>query len=133
CAGPAAQRHIELEVEEPPRPIRLGVDRELAERILQPLVENACRYGRRRARISIERTPSAVVYAIVDDGPGVSEEERERIFEPGVRGRLGGANGDGGAGLGLALARRLAQSASGGVEADARADGGRFLLRLPAG
>src|SRR5262249_4058505 len=95
CAGTAARRNIELEVEEPPRPIRLGVDRELAERILQPLVENACRYGRRRARISIERTPSAVVYAIVDDGPGVSEEERERIFEPGVRGRLGGANGDG--------------------------------------
>lgn len=133
CVGEAADRGLELEVDRPSHPIRLGVDRELAERTLQPFVENACRYGRRRARISIERTASTVVYTIVDDGPGVGQTELERIFEPGVRGSAGEANGDRGAGLGLALARRLARSASGDVEALAVCGGGLFVLRLPAG
>ena len=131
CASVAAERNLELEVERPPRPIRLGVDRELAERILQPVVENACRYGRRRARISIERNQAAVVYEISDDGPGVAADEREHIFEPGSRGQEGNRDGAG-AGLGLALARRLARSASGDVEAASGNGGGRFKVRLPA-
>ena len=73
---------------------------------------------------------STVRYAISDDGPGVGEDERERIFEPGVRGA--GANGDG-SGLGLALARRLAASVAGEIEVDSTSPGGRFLVRLPAG
>ena len=59
-------------------------------------------------RVSIERRDSTVRYLVTDDGPGVSDDERERIFEPGVRGRLGEAGGSDGAGLGLSLARRLA-------------------------
>jgi len=133
CAAVAAEHRVELELEQPARPIRLGVDQELAERILQPLVENACRYGRSRARVSIERTPSGgVIYAVEDDGPGVGENEREQIFEPGRRGRIGSRETNG-AGLGLALARRLARSASGDVEAAAGNGGARFLVRLPAG
>src|SRR5439155_22221012 len=62
CAGVAAALEIELQVDRPPLPIRLGVVHELAERILQPVIENACRYGHRVTRVSIERTPTAVVY-----------------------------------------------------------------------
>jgi len=71
-----------------------------------------------------------VLYVVEDDGPGVTEEERERIFEPGVRGAA--ANGADGAGLGLALARRLARGASGDVTAEP-GGAGRFVVRLPAG
>ena len=46
CAALAEERGLELSVEQLPHPLRLGVELELAERILQPLVENACRYGR---------------------------------------------------------------------------------------
>jgi signal transduction histidine kinase len=49
-----------------------------------------------------------VVYIVEDDGPGVRNEEEERIFEPGVRGHAQNTSGEGGAGPGLALARRLA-------------------------
>jgi signal transduction histidine kinase len=132
CAGFVSDHRVELEVEEPDRPVRLGIDADLAERILQPVIENACRYGSTHVRVSIERRDSTVRYVVTDDGPGVSPEERERIFEAGVRGRLGEAGGPNGAGLGLSLARRLARSTTGDVEAIPGTRGGRFLVRLPA-
>jgi two-component system OmpR family sensor kinase len=61
CDGLVAERHIALEVESPQPAPRVGVDAELGERILQPVIENACRYGRRRVRVSIEREHSSVV------------------------------------------------------------------------
>jgi two-component system OmpR family sensor kinase len=129
CAGLAAERRLELAVERPAHPIRIGVERDLAERILQPVLENACRYAAGVVTVKIGRAGGAVSYSVSDDGPGVRDDERERIFEPGVRGAA--ANGDG-SGLGLSLARRLAHTITGDVEAVAGA-GGRFLVRLPAG
>jgi signal transduction histidine kinase len=123
---------IELEIVDPGAPLRLGVDADLAERILQPVLENASRYGSHLVSVSIERRDSTVRYLVADDGPGVSDDERETIFEPGIRGRVGEARGLDGAGLGLSLARRLARSADGDVEALTDAPGGRFLIRLPA-
>jgi signal transduction histidine kinase len=134
CSALAGERRLELEVEHPQRAVRVGVDADLAERILQPVLENACRYGASHVRIAIGRENSSVVYAIEDDGPGVLDVEHDRIFEPGVRGQAPREDGDkGGAGLGLALARRLARSVDGDVVADAAATGGRFLIRLPTG
>jgi len=97
------------------------------------VLENACRYGVSSIRVSIERDSLAVRYAIEDDGPGVADEERERIFEPGLRGRRGSANGSTGAGLGLSLARRLARGVDGDVEVTAGTGRGRFVVTLPAG
>ena len=129
----AAKRELELVSTPPRQPLRLGLDADLAERILQPVVENACRYGRSRVGIRLERDSARIVYLVEDDGPGVSPDERETIFEPGVRGLAGRAsNGAGGAGLGLALARRLARSAFGEIVAEADPGGGRFLVSLPA-
>jgi two-component system OmpR family sensor kinase len=93
-------------------------------------VENACRYAAASVTVKIGRAGGAVSYSVSDDGPGVRDDARERIFEPGVRGPA--ANGDG-SGLGLSLARRLADTITGDVEAVAGAGGGRFLVRLPAG
>jgi signal transduction histidine kinase len=85
-------------------------------------------------RVGVERDRSTVLYAIEDDGPGVAHEEREQIFEPGVRGgAVKARDGHTGAGLGLALARRLARSVDGDVLAETDAAGGRFLVRLPSG
>jgi two-component system, OmpR family, sensor kinase len=123
---------VDLEIVEQGAPLRLGVDADLAERILQPVLENASRYGASQVSVSIERRDSTVRYVVADDGPGVGDDERETIFEPGVRGRVGEAGGLDGAGLGLSLARRLARSAGGDVEALTDLPGGRFLIRLPA-
>src|SRR5204863_2525750 len=110
CGGLAAEEQIALLVGEPRRPLRVGVDADLAERILQPVLENACRYGATSVRVAIGREDSSVVYAIEDDGPGVAGEDPDRIFDAGVRGHAHRAGSDQGAGLGLALARRLARS-----------------------
>jgi len=132
CASLVADEDVEIDIEQPERPVRLGVDADLAERILQPVLENACRYGATHVRVSIERRDSTVRYVVADDGPGVAGDEVERIFEPGVRGRLGEAGGPNGAGLGLSLARRLARSTTGDVEVLEGPGGGSFLVRLPA-
>jgi signal transduction histidine kinase len=118
---------LEVELVEPAHPLRVGVDADFAARILQPVLDNACRYGAHAVTVSIAREDGSIRYAVEDDGPGVVEEERERIFEPGVRGAAAG--GTRGSGLGLSLARRLARSVAGDVEADG---GARFVVRLPA-
>jgi signal transduction histidine kinase len=130
-SGLAGQSRVAVHVVPPDRPIRLGIDSELAERILQPVLENACRYGRTAVNVTIARQNAAVVYRITDDGPGIDEHEQEQIFEPGRRGNTGRTNGDG-AGLGLALARRLARSIAGDVTAAAAQPGGTFIVTLPA-
>ncbi len=131
CADLAAERRVELDLNAPSTPIRIAVEPSLGERILQPLLDNACRYAASRISVSIDRVDGVVRYTIDDDGEGVADEERERIFEPGVRGNQGARSGDG-AGLGLALARRLARSAHGEIEALARPGGGRFVVILPS-
>ena len=133
CTPIAEERHVAVDVGSPAHTMRVGIDSDLAERILQPVVENACRYATSRVHIEIDRADSTVHYAIEDDGPGVAEDERERIFEPGVRGTAAGTNGNAGAGLGLALARRLARSVNGDVDAETAPGGGRFVVRLPTG
>jgi signal transduction histidine kinase len=133
CSGLAAERQMDIQVKKPEYRLRIGVDGDLAERILQPVLENACRYGAASIRVMIGRENSSVVYTIEDDGPGVFEDELEHIFEPGVRGRAPRAGSEQGAGLGLSLARRLVRSIEGDVVADATAPGGRFLVRLPRG
>jgi signal transduction histidine kinase len=66
---------------------------------------------------------------IDDDGPGVAPELVETVFEPGYT--TGGAHG--GAGLGLALSRRLARAAGGDVRCVASPAGGSFRVFLPGG
>lgn len=130
CARLASSHEVDVEVVPRAQALRIGIDADLAERILQPVIENACVYGSSQVRIELARENSTVVFVIGDDGPGVSEDERERIFEPGVRGQ--GVNGNAGAGLGLALSRRLARAVHGDVYAEASVAGGRFVIRLPA-
>jgi two-component system OmpR family sensor kinase len=130
CLDLATQRDLSLTVHSPATPLRVGVDVELGERILQPLIDNACRYGARSIDVSIQRSNGGVLYTIDDDGPGVPAADREPIFEPGRRGAESARNGQG-AGLGLPLARRLARSVSGEVAAVDAPRGARFVVTLP--
>jgi signal transduction histidine kinase len=132
--SPAVASDIGVVVAAPSEPIRVRVEQGLVERILAPLIENAVRHARRHVRIAIARDGATVSFTVEDDGPGVAAEECEAIFVPGGRGHGGGTIGTlspTGAGLGLALARRLARTAGGDVEVRPSSDGGRFVVRLP--
>ena len=130
CRPLAAGRRVVVRVDPTISGARAGVELEVIERILHPVVENACRHGSGEVRVGISVRDGEVAVTVADDGPGVPPDDWERIFEPGVR--VGDGNGSaGGAGLGLPLARRLARAAGGDVRADAGA-GGRFTIRLPS-
>src|SRR5205085_3735027 len=97
-------------------------------------VSNALRYARTRAGIEVRSANGSVEFVVTDDGPGVPSDQREAIFEPGFRGALpprdDGARA--GAGLGLALARRLAGAAGGNVRCDDEGGRAAFVVTLPA-
>jgi signal transduction histidine kinase len=82
--------------------------------------------------LSAHPADGSVVLTVADDGPGVPAAQRESIFEPGSRARV--ANGHGGAGLGLPLARRLAKAIGGDVTLapGAPEPGAEFRVRLPS-
>ena len=104
-----------------------GADSDVVERLVSPLLDNALRYSD-DVRVKVSWTNADVVLEVLDDGPGVPAGAEESVFDAGYRGNP--ADGHQGAGLGLALARRLARAAGGDVTASA-GPGGRFTVRLP--
>ena len=105
-------------------------------RILSNLLSNAAHYTPPSSPIelSVHRDGAALVFAVADRGPGIPAGEQERIFEPFYRPAGAPADvGRGGAGLGSAIARRLAALQGGTLAYAARPGGGSvFTLRLPA-
>ena len=100
-------------------------------RCLTKLVENAIRYGG-RATIELDDTAKQVVVRIVDDGPGMPEEELERAFEPFYRGERSRSRETGGTGLGLGIARNIARAHGGELVLKNRPAGGlEAILSLP--
>ncbi|MFI1923502.1 MULTISPECIES: HAMP domain-containing sensor histidine kinase [unclassified Streptomyces] len=101
-------------------------------RVLANLLDNAHRHARSAVTVTVRRAGGQVVVEVADDGDGVPEADRERIFERFVR--LDDARGrdDGGAGLGLAIARDVAVRHGGTLTVRRTPTGGAlFELRLP--
>ena len=95
------------------------------------LIDNALRYAG-GARVSLAREGACAVLAVEDRGPGIAPERLADVQEPFVRGEGSRAAATGGAGLGLAIARAVAQSHGGTLDLANREGGGlRAALRLP--
>jgi two-component system sensor histidine kinase KdpD len=107
------------------------VDAAQIQRVLANLIENALRYSPPSAHIvvRIAATRKDAIVRVVDQGPGLAEEELDRVFEPFYR-RAGDTRS--GAGLGLAIARGFAAANGGRVWAESRPEqGATFALALP--
>jgi len=100
------------------------------QRMLRNLVENAVRHARSRVRVGASVRGGRAEVLVEDDGPGVPEGDRERVFEPFYRGPRERAEG-GGAGLGLAIAREIARDHGGDLTLEPSERGARFVAWLP--
>ena len=102
----------------------------LLRRLLRNLLENSRRHGGGAVAVRIAVGP-AIELTVCDDGPGIPEGQRERVFEPFFR-LAGASEEDGGVGLGLALVRQIARAHGGEASCVAPdVSGACFLVRLP--
>ena len=118
------------------RPVQVRGDRGQLERLVDNLLANAVRHARSRVVVTLaEQPPGTAVLTVVDDGPGIPPAERDRVFERFTRLDEARAADAGGAGLGLAIARDVAERHGGSLrlaEPDAGSPGARFVVTLPA-
>lgn len=126
CEPQAHEQGVVLEVAGAMPQQRLGADAAFIAQTLQPLLDNAIRHARSRIEIRGASAGSSVTVTIEDDGAGIAERDAAGIFEPGVQ-----TPGGSGAGLGLALSRRLAQSIGGEVRANPSARGAELVVEWP--
>lgn len=99
---------------------------------VENVVRNAVRHssGDGKVVVDTQETAGEIVIEVTDDGPGVSEEDLPRLFEPFFRTRESAEkDGNGGTGLGLAIARRAVELHHGSIEARNGDDGG-FVVRI---
>lgn len=103
------------------------------ERALANLVDNALRYARGEVVVRAGAADGWALLEVEDDGPGIPEADRDRVFERFVRLDADRGRASGGTGLGLAIAREIARAHGGDVRAlPAHAGGARLELRIPS-
>ena len=103
-------------------------------RVIANLLDNACRHAGARVVASVVRRDGAVVVTVDDDGPGIPEADRQRVFERFTRLDPARARPEhGGAGLGLALAKAVVERHRGTIMATSSPQGGaRLEVVLPS-
>ena len=127
--------HVTLTVADDPAaaPLVVAAERSTLTRVLVNLLTNAYKYGGPNITIDSHHGSGAVTLSVQDDGSGVPRTLEVAMFAPFVRGGNGDASQPPGAGLGLALARQIAESFGGHlVHEPVQPHGARFTLRLPA-
>ena len=129
-----AARQLQLDLELPREPVELLADASRLQQLFSNLLENSLRYtdvnGRLRLSVGVDRDTVRIDF--LDSGPGVSASQLPRLFERFYRGESSRNREHGGAGLGLAICRSIANAHDGSLVADHSPYGGLWLtLRLP--
>lgn len=112
------------------QPITVEGDPVALQRMLVNLVDNAVKYGG-QARLRVSRDDGHAVVDVIDEGPGLSDEDREKVFQPFYRVDAARNLDDGGMGLGLPIARSTARAHGGDVELLPAAKGLVARVTLP--
>jgi signal transduction histidine kinase len=100
--------------------------------VVRNLLDNAARHAETTVTVTLHEDGDVVVLEVGDDGHGIAEADRARVFERFVRLDDARARDEGGSGLGLAIVRKIVDSGGGSVTvADSAAGGARFIVRLP--
>ena len=118
-------KHVRIDIDGD-KEAAVSVERQDLDEMIGNLVENAAKYGGGSVFITVEPGEDYVDLLIEDDGRGIPEEERQRIFDRGVRLDTGKP----GTGLGLAIVRDVAEIYEGTVSLEESEDLGGLLVRL---
>jgi signal transduction histidine kinase len=116
-----------------PADLKVEADRDHLSRILINLVENAAKYasGSSVELFAWEKVPRAFI-AVVDHGPGIPEEDKDRVFERFTQIDQSDTRSKGGTGLGLSIVKSLTEVMNGGVRVESTEGGGAtFVIELP--
>jgi signal transduction histidine kinase len=130
AARPAAAPALEADTP----PLLVLADRRRLDRVVANLLDNADDHAGGPVRVAVRHRDGRVRVEVDDQGPGVPDELRERVFDRFARGERAGRRGDGtGSGLGLALVDQHVRQHGGHVWVEERPGGGaRFVVELPA-
>ena len=127
----AASKRVRLAVNIPAREVIAIASADGLRQVLLNLLDNAVKFGPtdETVTVSLEMDGATARLAVEDRGAGVPPADRRRIFEPFERGE---SRGSGGAGIGLAVVRRIVTEHGGTVTVEAAPSGGaRFVVALP--
>ncbi len=114
-------------------PWEVVLDQRRAERIMSNLFENADRYGGGVTYLGLARSDDRFRITVDDEGPGITEPDRDRIFERFWRGAAARQRAGSGTGLGLSLVSEHARLLGGSIRLETAPSGGaRFMVELPA-
>ena len=126
--APARRRGIDIAYEAPLATVRVLGNALLLRELIANLVDNAIAHGRAGGQVTVRVTSGdRVALEVEDDGPGIPEAERERVFERFYRGRDASVPGSG---LGLAIVRNIAGTHRASVELHAPAAGNGLVVRV---
>jgi signal transduction histidine kinase len=125
---------VAVEVRVDPTDLTADGDPERVHQVVANLLENAVRYTPFGGTVEVQarRTDNGVVIEVLDEGPGIPDDERARVFERFYRADAARAVSDGGAGLGLAIARWIVDLHGGDIHPEPRQPQGcRMVVTLP--
>jgi signal transduction histidine kinase len=105
-------------------------NRDQLTRAIRNLLDNAARHATSRVIATLSESPSAITLSVVDDGPGIPLEQRERIFERFTRLDDARARDNGGTGLGLAITREVVAAHGGTITVNGE-PGATFTVSFP--
>lgn len=105
-------------------------DRSVVGRVVENLIDNALKFARSAVTVDVAATHEEVILRVEDDGPGIPDADRRRIFEK--YGRVQGTHARGSRGLGLYFCRLATELHGGCVELVEKAQGSSFVVRFPA-
>jgi signal transduction histidine kinase len=113
--------------------VRVVGDRGQLAQVVRNLVDNAARHADESIGVAVRAVGDGVELVVEDDGPGIPEEQRRRVFERFVRLDEARARDAGGSGLGLAIVHEIVAAHGGMVAISSSGRGGaRVVVRLPA-
>ena len=134
-AAEEASRYRDLDVSG--EPVTIMGEQKLLRRLVRNLIDNAIKHGAQPISVHVGRwnedDKAGAVLTVSDNGPGISADLAEQVFEPFHRGPSRGKVG--GSGLGLALVRSIAERHGGSARFELGSDGrlNKFVVKLAAG